>query len=175
MILFLRYKKRLKNKEIKRIAGKVVYSLENREMKKYLLLLIAFPLLIGCVSVPKYPYIKTSSVIDYSEFAKRGFFITEANSVSFDYTALGSVSSKVSGGYEVISETRRMDMKDDVYSQTKSGAKIKYGKYIPAYIEDALDAIHNQSIEIGANGVINLRITYPDNETVVVTGMAIKR
>jgi uncharacterized protein YbjQ (UPF0145 family) len=156
-------------------------------MKKSILLLLTTVLMAGCYPI-RFSYHQSSVVLDYSEYTKRGFFLTEANSVSFEYQALGSIFAKVTSGYEILSETSRTGMSDDLYGATASvKRKVKYGNYKQAYTDDALKVLYAKAREINANGVINLQftytpaeydlktglMTYPDG--VIITGMAIRK
>lgn len=149
-------------------------------MKKVLLMAIVTLFLSSCIT--KFPYQKESYVINYSHLSENGFFITESNSVSFNYTPLGSVTSIVTDGYEVLSHEKKTypqnaypDIVKDVY---------KYGKYKIADINDALDILYSETKKLGGNGIINLKITYNTTSKTkdglsinnyVVTGMAIKK
>lgn len=69
-------------------------------MKKVLLFVFAIGLLTSCatsaISYPE-PY-GFSTFLDYSPLTNKGIYVTESNSVSFDYKILGSVSAtEVSG------------------------------------------------------------------------------
>ena len=98
----------------------------------------------------KYPYTKTFTAIDYSEYSGKGFFITESSSVGFDYTPIGSVFVEISPGYEVL------DVKKDSYGNDK----YVYGDELKiATINDALDELYEKCIRMGANGVIGLKIS----------------
>lgn len=153
-------------------------------MKQFLILSLIF-CLGSCVTVPKWPYIQESSIIDYSQYTNKGFFITQANSVNFDYLAIGSISSKVESGYEILNTNMVKVLGDDVYSpDQKTKAKIKYGKYIRATPEMALENLYKKAVESGANGIVGLTIEpitnyspHYGNVTVgyFVAGMAIKK
>lgn len=59
-------------------------------MKKLVTLLSIACILFGlssCVT-SKLQYTELVSTLDYTEYTKSGFFITESNSVSFDYAPL---------------------------------------------------------------------------------------
>ena len=147
-------------------------------MKKILLLAVAALAMTSC---SKIPYTSTVTVIDYSYFTKKGFFITEAPSVSFDYEPVGSIMVRVESGHEVTKEEKKV-------SKSILGGEIetyttKFGKYKVATIDDALDFIYEESTKVGANGLINVKITplstYLSGQTYVtgyiVSGMAIKK
>ena len=156
----------------------------NRKIEFILLSIVVFITIVGC-TVTKRAYIQESEMIDYSKYAEKGFFITESNSVSFEYAAIGSISAKVESGYEIIGANKKKAVEDDIYpKQSNINVKIKYGDYISATPEAAIEELYNKAIENGANGVINLRIdpitTYIQQYGNIITGyfctgMAIKR
>lgn len=105
-------------------------------------------------------YSVATTSLNYAQYAQDGFFISEANSVSFDYTPIGSVSSQVSSGYF-------------------HSSKI----WVIAKPEDGMKEIIKYAQRLGANGLINFKIT-PFTRTLgsgtvldgfLLTGMAIKR
>ena len=137
-------------------------------MKKIVLLLLAIPILFSC-SV-KYPYKEYYSFFDYSEHIKKGFFITESNSVNFDYTPIGTVSFIMRSGYEEIE---------------KRDSSI-YGEYKDIDVEKAITSIVNIAKMKNANGIINLKVEFVPavfekrknvilGNGVIISGMAIKR
>lgn len=136
-------------------------------------------LLSSCVSIPKDTFHTRSSAVDYTKYSENGFFMTEANSVSFRYEPLGSITAIARGGYEVIGSDDSSNFQDDTYG--KPAKKVKYDEYRSAYPEDALEELYNKALEMGANGVINLKFTYLSQtnslipEGWMVTGMAIKK
>lgn len=149
-------------------------------MKKILFISLITLLLSSCATL-KPPYSRFSNTVDFSEYTRKGFFITESNSVSFNYNPLGSLTSVVQGGYEVLGR-EAISSNDEVYGVN---AKVTYGEFIPASIDDALDELYNSARELGANGIINFKLTYYPSEyeknvlvrhsSYVVSGMAIKR
>lgn len=123
-------------------------------MKRILLILIATISLSSCGMMK---YAEYSTTLNYNRF--KNFFITESNSVSFDYEPIGSVSSMVVSGY------------------VKS-------KRIEASADDALEVLYEEARQSNANGIINLKITYEWNrdksgaitslKCVSASGMAIR-
>ena len=136
-------------------------------MKKVLLLAVMALFLNSCVTIGK--YMVNYVTIDYSKYTEKGFFITESNSVNFDYKPIGSISiESVSGNVAVES--------NDSYSE----------HYKPASLKDAFDKLHTIGLEKGANGVINVKMDYlnsfkdPSSGVIymgrwVVTGMLISK
>ncbi len=149
-------------------------------MRKILFFFFTSLLLFSCAT-SKPPYSRFSNTVDFSDFTRKGFFITESNSVSFDYDPLGSVTAVVQGGYEVLNQ-ETIKSSDEVYG---TNAKVRYGSFIPASVEDALDELYNSALELGANGIINFKLTYYPSKyegivlitpsSYVISGMAIKR
>ena len=147
----------------------------NKTMKRLTLLLLTAISFSSCMSIR--PATSTSSYsIDYSKFADKGFFITESNSVSFNYTPLSSVYSSQTSGYELL-------LVNGVVQKTSSyngPAVPKTTKtYIDASPEAVLSALYENAIKQGANGIINLNITsitsVSGRPTITATGMAIKK
>lgn len=89
-------------------------------------------ILSSCGTLPK-PQSNVGT-IDYTPLIKEGIYITESNSVNFDYTAVGSVIATEKGGW--VNETVKRP-----------------------YVEDAFKNIIKELKRIGANGIINLSIT----------------
>jgi hypothetical protein len=121
-------------------------------MKKIILLSLVL-LLAGCNV-----YRETSMHIDYRPFTESSFFITESNSVSFDYTPIGYVAATSKAGNLSIWST----------------------EYKFASPEAALKALCEEAKTLNANGIINLSFvryyTKPGNaEEVIVSGMAIRK
>lgn len=148
-------------------------------MKKILVFLAAALFLSSCVT-HKPAYTRFTEGVDFSEYTRRGFFITESNSVSFNYDPVGSLTSVVRGGYETLGTDTHTS--DEVYG---TYTNVRYGGFISASVDDALDELYNSARELGADGIINFRLTYhpPEYEknvlvvhsSYVVSGMAIKR
>ena len=126
-------------------------------MKKYIIIfpfMVVTFLFVSCGSLPK-PYSSTY-ILDYSDFTKNGIFVTEAPTVNFDYTPMGSLVSKSEGGY-VNTTYKELSIGDCFTDMIK---KIKSS---------------------GANGVIGLKIIFDSFKdkpyrlsSIYVTGMVIK-
>ena len=152
-------------------------------MKKIVFILSVI-LLMGCSTIGKFPYVQESSIIDYSQYEKKGFFITEANSVSFEYEAVGSVSAKVESGFEIMGSNKVRAVGDDIYQkQMETKTKVAYGEFVSATPTQALELLYQRAVESRANGIINLKISPITQYTQAygnvitgyfATGMAIK-
>lgn len=143
-------------------------------MKNVVLLLI---LLLSSCSTIKYSEYGYS--LDYSQYTAEGFFITEATSVNFAYTPIGSCVGASKSGYEKgepIPYTKTLKNGGEIYNP--DFGKGRY-KYIPASYQSALYQIVNESKKIGADGIIGLRFVTDVKEGQVsmisAYGMAIKR
>jgi uncharacterized protein YbjQ (UPF0145 family) len=96
----------------------------------------------------------------------RDFFLTESNSVSFDYRPIGSLSVSISSGlYDPAEE---------------SGRTSSYRKFRNATANDTVNALYEKARRYKADGIINLGFRYyrkKNGQTVRIsaTGMAIKR
>jgi uncharacterized protein YbjQ (UPF0145 family) len=102
------------------------------------------------------PYTSFGTYIDYSLYSEKGFFITESNSVSFEYESIASITMTDESG-SINSDLKHPDLNK--------------------MIED----LYQLAIKKGANGVINLKIEYwrireiPFGYGLNITGMLIKR
>lgn len=114
-------------------------------------------LLYGCSTYPD--QINKISVLDYSRYTKDGFFITESNSVSFDYEPIASISVDMYDGK--VANTNYWGFPDAIRGLELLVQKAKYSK---------------------GNGIINLKIepfsvksANYQRSGIRLTGMAIKR
>lgn len=149
-------------------------------MKKLLLYSTFIVLLSGCATVRPVPK-SIAIVIDYSILTNKGIFVTESNSVSFDYEAVGSVFIEETGGW--IDKNVKMssnNQNDDSYYNPSGGSKIYESPSLQMSFNNLADKLES----IGANGIINLNITSSSElnraynvyvEKITITGMAIKK
>ena len=144
-------------------------------MKKLTALLLVALAFSSC----RTPFLSTSASIDYSKYSNKDFFITESNSVSFNYTPIASVINTQSSGYEHLVKNGEVQYKNS-YNGVKTPRTTK--KFVYATIEDTLDDLYNNAIKMGANGIINLKIVseYANSKTPILigysaSGMAIKK
>lgn len=109
---------------------------------------------IGLASCSTVEQFTLTEVTDYSAFTNRGIFVTESNSVNFDYEPLGSVIS--------------------ITQSALSSFSIK--EYID--VDKAFNEIATKIEDKGANGLINMKISYLEagrtSIKMVVSGMAIR-
>ena len=108
-------------------------------MKKILLLIVVTVLFSACNAILK-PQVN-SAVIDYKILSNHNIFASEANSVYFEYTPIGSFSFYAVGGYD---ET-------NIY------------KELNPCIYDVYAEIIKKAKDCNANGIINFKISIPPN------------
>lgn len=162
------------------------YQLISNSMKKvYLLFSFMMIVLTACQSLPAPK--SNMAVVDYSVLTNQGVFITESNSVSFPYKPIGSVSIDELGGWVRKADKKRTEyMREDYYSSSSSsgGRQVYKQVYQAPEINDMFNKLAAQLHELGANGIINLRITQTFEYSkevkqsihrVTISGMAIKK
>lgn len=155
-------------------------------MKKLSLMIATVILMMTCScgsyknSLPKHGFF--TGFLDYSKYAESGFFITESNTVPFDYVSIGSLSVLEKSGtikgsvQETVvkglkAETKTFEV-DDLYAESKK--EVKDVNWIYASDESVLEAFVQRAKSLGANGVVNLKFKHGLDE-VEVSGMIIKR
>lgn len=121
-------------------------------MKRYFYILLIALFFTNCA-----PSIYMNSyVIDLSKYNSQGLFITESNSVMFDYDPVGLVGTFGGGKEFVKGGTTKLLTLEDVFSK---------------FVEDCKSK--------GANAVINIKIEQKydqsNGNTFYISGMAIKR
>ncbi|MFR0828720.1 hypothetical protein [Bacteroides intestinalis] len=90
--------------------------------------------LVSCITLPPPPApYAFAGIFDYSPLTSKGVFVTESNSVSFDYETIGSLYAISDGGW-----------------------------INNIYVEPSLDALYNEVLKqldaYNANGIVNLKI-----------------
>lgn len=144
-------------------------------MKNSLFYLMLLLLASSCVSLPSPKSIVYT--IDYSTLTNKGIFVTESNSVSFEYKPIASVILEETGGY-VSSKSQYYDDMHGSYVTASSSKK----RYQNPSMKSALEHLSEKLIDMGATGIINLEINahvvYINKrpvDKVIITGMAIKK
>ena len=143
---------------------------------KYSIVTLLMLLLSGCTTVQIVP-IRTASFIDFTKY--KGFYLSQASTADFKYSNLGIVTSYCKSGAEKTKDIKHApvipnDSFEDFYG--------KYS-YVAATSEDAIFLLYEKAKEIGADGILNLKIEYlPDTNSTTnlyysysASGMAIKR
>lgn len=133
-------------------------------MKKLLPLFALVLLITSCTTtIPPYSgYL----FLDYSPLTSSGIFVSESNSVNFEYTPLGSILVTARGGGKI-----------SHYGSPSDASAI--GKFNSIDFKDVAELLKYELLRNGANGIINLKIVYlPKDNTqgsgYTITGMAIK-
>lgn len=134
----------------------------------FLLSMLVLLSMTGCVTRI---YTIQQSTIDYSEYTKSGFYISESSNINFDFEPISSVNTTVFSGSKKgwSEEKKQLGIKDGYWGDWKKASYV-----------DALDNLYKEAKKLGANGIINLtyEATYTKEGTidfVYVKGMAIKR
>ena len=117
---------------------------------------------------------------DYQEASQGKLFISEANSVNFEYEPLGSILvEEIPGSVKITvptTEKERQRDNDGLYGAVPATKTIT--SYSQATAQTALNYAASQAITMGGDGLINLKLTsyIKDEKRIVqVTGMVIKR
>lgn len=146
-------------------------------MKRLLLFLLLFVVMSSCTVVK---YAEYAVSLDYSKYSNDNFFITESNSVSFEYKPVGSVLVEIVSGFDKTMKGERPPriIHGDVYNPEYDN--YYKGTYRRADCYNALRKIVDECKNQGANGVINLKFSYKRDEygtiiSVYASGMAIER
>lgn len=104
------------------------------------------------VSYLKTPYYQYAVFADYRLLAEKGFFVTEAESVSFDYETIGFMSVEVASGYkDIIKDGKAVEKKVGLLEE-------KTEEYKVATLQESLEYFREKAVSIGANGAIRLNV-----------------
>lgn len=148
-------------------------------MKKLISTIFICSLLaLGSCSVPMG---HATYYIDYKEAGQGKVFISEANSVSFEYEPIGSIVVVESSGVvkTTVPTTEKERSSDALYGPGPSTKTVS--RYSQATAQTALNYAAQQALLLGGDGIINLQLSTEFDkkgekvETVTVTGMVIKR
>jgi len=146
---------------------------------KRILFFTAVVMLASCST-----YTPMVNFIDYSGYIDQGMFLTESNSVSFDYQPVGSINVLLYSGFAKTNqqpaptETKKEKVLSDGVYYSGNSAQSK-GNYQTATIQEALRIAVQEAKSKGANGIINLSFEYVpyikgSPSGWYVSGMAIK-
>lgn len=138
-------------------------------MKKTLAFLTLIIIATSCITTSKYTVY--TGMVDFKKYNDKGFFITQSNSVSFNYEPIGYIATIVYSG---------MDENKHSTQKKTSLAGPNMGKFHTASNEDAFNELYEKCLEEGANGIINVDFSTAKDQqgnivSVQVSGMAIKR
>lgn len=144
-------------------------------MRKKISCLLFCVLVLSACSVSNLPAPKSEVImIDYSMLTQKGYFVTESNSVSFDYEAIGSIYAEEVGGWvPKDGKPESTDPKEKYYMNSN-----RKHIYQAPNLQNAYANIANKLKAVGANGIINLKISLINSnysDKIVITGMAIKK
>ncbi len=123
-----------------------------------------------------------STFLDYSSLTSKGIYVTESNSVSFDYKTLGSVSAIEIGGWvkkgkepkKSIPREPNKNSEDELYTRINKNQYTEKNVYVDPSLDMAMDRMANTLKEVGANGIINLKVQ-SESGRIIISGMAIRK
>ncbi len=163
-------------------------------MRKFIILLSAFILvsLSGCkISQPVTWFQNGVYSVDYFKAGLNGkVFITESNSVNFEYDPVGSITVEQKSGYLDSGKSEKVQILgekgDPIYGNSdkmETKTKRKKGEWKSATYESVLEEASRAALEMGGDAIINLKleraIDYVANSPVgshpYITGMVVKR
>lgn len=147
-------------------------------MRKNISYLLFYFLVLSACSVSNLPAPKSEiDMIEYSMLTKEGYFVTESNSVSFDYEAIGSIYAiEVGGWVSKDGRSESTDLKEKYYINSNHKQV-----YQTPNLQKAYRNLANKLKSVGANGIINLKVSFTTDsaignpQKIVITGMAIKK
>ena len=153
-------------------------------MKKYFycFMLGALALSVSsCASFSGPKFSQTSYFVDYRQAADGNVFITESNSVSFEYAPVGSLLvEEIAGKFKeqkVLTDQQSYRKTDPIYGDMDQSAFKNTYRYPSA--TSALDYAANCALQMGGDGIINLKMTSSLSEDkrpkLTITGMVIKK
>jgi uncharacterized protein YbjQ (UPF0145 family) len=153
-------------------------------MKKvFIAAMMAFTM-SSCFTTNLYEPHWSAAVMDYSILTIKGIYVNESDKVNFEYQTLGSVETQSIGGYvsKAQSDNSTQETINDVnYQEIKTKKAKAHGfnkEYVAPSYDEALGVMALKLEELGANGVINLKVRAENGELydkITVTGTAIKR
>ena len=148
-------------------------------MIKPFIISIAVVAMLLTACAPKTYYNTSIGYINYSKYSESGIFLTESNSVNFDYTPLGSVSVTILSGNVKKTRPNRYNYVDAFGNRPDE----KYTEWVVASPEEAIHLATQKAMEQGGNGIINLKfepITHVvdskhSQSGILLTGMVIRK
>lgn len=146
-------------------------------MKKFIstIFICSLLALVSC----RTPMTHTTYYIDYQEAGQGKVFITEANSVSFEYEPLGSILVEETSGMIKITvpTTEKERNSDSIYGTGPTTKTVN--SYSRATAQTALNYAATEVLLLGGDGIINLQLSATRDKSgtpiVSVSGMVIKR
>ena len=135
---------------------------------------------LACMSSCTPKFSQVSYFVDYRQAAGGKVFLTESNSVSFEYNPVGSILIEETAGtfkeYKEMSEKEKSRNLDPIYGDYQPDMSKGYRFPTAA---SALDYAANKALEMGGDGIINLKMVSTRSKDkrmqLVISGMVIKR
>lgn len=148
-------------------------------MKQIVCLLILASLVASCSTVNVPSPKQYASCIDYGYLSQKGVYVSESNSVNFEYEPLGSLYVECTGGWVKNNQRSAQSSMEDIYYS--KGQKVVYQ---PATVEDAFSQALGELKKLRGNGIINFKINTISEylpayqvsvNKIIITGMCIRR
>lgn len=115
-------------------------------MKKLVLMLFLTFSMFSCGPIlPR--YFSGVDYVDYDKYNKKFFMVTESNSLNFNYQTISSFEMYEFGGY-VKNEFPKDQFDTLVYKDIN--------------LQEVIDKLVDKGIQLKANGIMNLKITWVD-------------
>ena len=149
-------------------------------MRKFLIFTLSLMALVLPSCTPKFS--TAFYYTDFSQYLEKGFFITESNTVPFNYDPVGSLYIRQKAGKMVEVKVEAQNVKEEVDFTEIYGFWKKKEKKTSAVVKpseaSALDAAFDFAKEHNADGIINISFDYfteNGSRGVILRGMLIKR
>lgn len=142
-------------------------------MKKTVLFMMALLLvsLTSCKSLlPQFT--QKTYVLDYSKASRQGVFLSEANSVSFEYAPVASIVVTSSDGMAKVAKTSK-NYGDESYGGPDTKISYKDEWQVATY-EQTLDRAVQSCLDLGGDGIINITFNLNYDSQGAVTGNTLR-
>ena len=145
------------------------------KMKLYLVFIISFIFLFGCVHSFEVPKMVLTSVYDFTTYTERGFLFTPEQYL-YDYESRGQITIEIIP--EVLASSYNEEI-DDGWIKLTGKTYWKAKKINP---QEVLDELYRKAISMGADALVRLKFDNNENfngavyfNSLVATGFAIHR
>jgi hypothetical protein len=140
-------------------------------MKK-MILLFAIVLIFASCETSKFLTTETY-FLDFRPYAEKGFTMS-STIINESFEPIGDISCICTGGYD----TKGLKMKEDESGMKYANVGLNK-KPVPCNFNDVIEKIYQESLKVGANGIINLKIDAKSpfdakNSVLSISGLAVK-
>jgi hypothetical protein len=148
-------------------------------MKLFLLFFFTVFITITSCTTTKY-YSKNTYLLDFRPYADQGFLMS-TTTIGESYKALGDIMIECESGYTTKDGKSPNQIDNPGVGSDEnpiySSYTIKKGKYKQWEVQEVLDLLYDEAKEIGADGVINIRLTstgHSGSTDFEISGLAIE-